>query len=219
MRVVVALVGLGVAISLFDALGLPFTLRVILALISLVVMISLFDVLGLPFNMHRSIVVLVGLGLAISLLGVLGFRFNLTESLAVGVYRVTSTSPTRGAIVKVCLPWRVAEFARERGYLGPGRCPGRVRPMGKVVLATQGDVVRLEPEGIRVNGEVVANSPTTMQDRHGRPVPHHPWGVYRLRPGEFWLFSEHRSAYDSRYFGPVHKADVVAVLRPVWTWR
>lgn len=41
--------------------------------------------------------------------------------------------------------------------------------MGKFVLATQGDVVRLEPEAIRVNGEVVANSPTAMQDRHGRP--------------------------------------------------
>ncbi|MGH7574457.1 MAG: S26 family signal peptidase [Longimicrobiales bacterium] len=45
------------------------------------------------------------------------------------------------------------------------------------------------------------------------------WGVHQLEPGEFWLFSDHPGAYDSRYFGPVHETNVLAVLKPVWTWR
>lgn len=164
----------------------------------------------------RLIVALIALGLAIVLLGVLGFRFNLTESLPPGVYRVTSAPPARGSIVEVCLPRPVATFAGERGYLGPGICPGGVRPLGKVVLATEGDVVRHRPGAIRVNGGVVPNSRTAPRDSRGRTVPHQPWGSYRLGPGELWLFSDHPNAYDSRYFGPVEEANVVAVLELVW---
>lgn len=51
------------------------------------------------------------------------------------------------------------------------RTAAGVRPLGKVVLAVEGDVVRIEPEGIRVNGEMIANSRTAVRDRHGRPVP------------------------------------------------
>lgn len=167
----------------------------------------------------RIIIAFIGLGLAIAVAGALGFRFNLTESLPPGVYRVTAAPPARGSIVQVCLPRPVAEFARERGYLGPGTCPGGVRPLGKFVLAVEGDVVRLEPGSIRVNGERVANSRTVAQDRQGRPIAHYPWGKYRLGRGVLWLFSEHPNAYDSRYFGPVRVAHVAAVLEPWWVRR
>lgn len=84
------------------------------------------------------------------------------------------------------------------------------------MLATEGDVMSLEPEGIRLNGELVPNSRTVGRDSHGRTIPHHPWGSYRLGPGELWLFSDRHNAYDSRYFGPVHEVNVVAVLKPWW---
>jgi conjugative transfer signal peptidase TraF len=167
----------------------------------------------------RVIVALIGLGLVVAQAGVLGFRFNLTKSLPLGVYRVTSAPPARGSIAQVCLPPRVAEFARGRGYLGPGKCPGRVRPLGKVVLAIRGDVVRLEPEGIRLNGEPVPDSRVVRRDSQGRTIAPHHWGTYRLGSGELWLFSGRHSAYDSRYFGPVHEEHMVAVLQPWWVWR
>lgn len=84
------------------------------------------------------------------------------------------------------------------------------------MLATQGAVVRLGPEGIRLNGEPVPNSRAAQRDSHGRPIAHHPWGTYRLGAGELWLFSDLHNAYDSRYFGPVHVEQVVAVLEPWW---
>jgi type IV secretory pathway protease TraF len=49
-------------------------------------------------------------------------------------------------------------------------------------------------------------------------LPHYPWGEHKLATGELWLHSPyHRSAYDSRYFGPVQDSTVVSVLRPVLT--
>lgn len=167
-------------------------------------------------KMSYVLVFLIGLAAVILLLGLLGFRFNLSTSLPLGVYRVTSDLATRGSIVHVCLPADVAEFARGRGYLGPGSCAGGVRPVGKIVFATEGDVVTLSRNEIRVNGEPVPESATASRDSRGQLLPHYPWGTHRLGKDEIWLFSPyHRSAYDSRYFGPVRRSDVVSVLRPV----
>lgn len=159
---------------------------------------------------------LVALALAIALGGLLGFRINLSASLPVGIYRVTDESPASGSVVYACLPREVAEFARPRGYLGPGSCAGKARPIGKFVLAEAGDVVTITREEIRVNGVAVPESRTASEDSRGRPLPHYPWGDHRLGPDELWLFSPgHRNGYDSRYFGPVRTSDVISVLRPV----
>jgi conjugative transfer signal peptidase TraF len=161
---------------------------------------------------------LIGLGLVVSFLGVIGLRFNVTASLPLGIYRVTADRPTRGSIVHVCLPSNDAEFARQRGYLGPGDCPRGVRPLGKIVLAVEGDRVRLQPESVQINGNAVSNSATATEDSHGRTLPHFPWGEHRLGRGELWLHSPyHRNAYDSRYFGPVQESLVVSVLQPLLT--
>lgn len=170
-------------------------------------------------RLSRTHRVLLSAGGVVAALGVLGFRFNLTPSLPPGIYRISSAPALRGAIVNVCLPQEVAEFARERGYLGPGSCESGVRPLGKLVLATGGDVVMLRPEGIRVNGTPIPRSATLRRDGRGRELPHFPWGEHRLPRGQLWLFSPYRAnAYDSRYFGPVPNERVVSVLKPVWTW-
>lgn len=166
----------------------------------------------------RSSHVLVGVVFVSTLPWLFGLRFNLTASLPIGIYRVTEDPPRRGSIVYVCLPIEVAEFARERGYLGAGRCPGDVRPLGKVVAAVEGDVVTLERDAVRVNGAALPNSATVSEDSRGRELPHQPWGNRRLRSGELWLFSPyHRNAFDSRYYGPVSSSHVVSRLQPVWT--
>lgn len=169
-------------------------------------------------KISHAFVALIGLGAGLLLLGLLGFRFNLSSSLPLGVYRVVAERPMRGSVVQVCLTRDVAEFARRRGYLGPGACPGNVRPLGKLVLAVAGDIVTLTRDEIRVNGVVVPNSSTVPEDGRGRPLPHHEWGDRRLGQHELWLFSPRFNAYDSRHFGPVRQVDVVSVLRPV-LWR
>ena len=144
---------------------------------------------------------------------------NLTESLPPGIYRTIGEAPRRGSIVVVCLALDAAVLARERGYLGPGSCPGGVRGIGKMVLAIGGDVVAHRQDGIAVNLKPIANSRTLPRDSRRRALRHYPWGDYVLKARELWLFSPYRSnSYDSRYFGPVRASDVVSVLRPLATW-
>lgn len=170
-------------------------------------------------RLSRTHRVLLGAGVVVAALGVLGFRFNLTPSLPPGIYRISSAPALRGAIVNVCLPPEVAEFAKGRDYLGPGSCESGVRPLGKLVLAMGGDVVTLRPEAIRVNGVRVPRSATLPRDGRGRELPHYPWGEHSLQSGQLWLFSPYRAnAYDSRYFGPIPSGRVVSVLEPVLTW-
>ena len=165
------------------------------------------------FGAAGVLAALVGLG------ALFGFRLNLTESLPRGIYRAITEEPRRGSIVVVCLPLNAAELARDRGYLGPGSCPGGVRGLGKIVLATDGDVVAHREEGISVNRKPIANSRTLARDSRQRALPHYPWGDYVLKGRELWLFSPYRpNSYDSRYFGPVPSSHVLSVLRPLWTW-
>lgn len=166
---------------------------------------------------QRVVLGLAALGSVIVILGMLGFRFNVSTSLPRGVYLVTSDPPSRGSIVHVCLAHGEARLARARGYLGPGSCPGDVRPLGKVVLAVAGDIVTLSRDDIRVNGTVVPNSVAASEDSQGRPLERYRRGDHRLGADEFWLFSPHGKAYDSRYFGPVKSSQIVSVLRPLWT--
>jgi conjugative transfer signal peptidase TraF len=160
---------------------------------------------------------------ALALAGVLlGLRVNVTRSYPLGLYRVVggAAEAERGSVVVVCLPEAWSRFARGRGYLGAGWCPGGDYGLGKMVLAAEGDVVELQPDGISVNGRAIPGSRALPRDARGRSMPHHPFGRHQLRPGELWLYSPHTpGAFDSRYFGPVRAEWVRAVVRPVWTWR
>ncbi len=162
------------------------------------------------------------LGSALLLLvagSIAGFRLNLTGSLPVGLYRATPGPLVRGARVLVCLPPRVAAFARARGYVPRGGlCPGGVLPIGKPVFALPGDTVTVTASGLRVNGVPVPNSLALATDHRGRPLPRLAPGPQVVRPGTLWVVSTYASrSFDSRYFGPVAVAAVRSYLRPVWT--
>jgi hypothetical protein len=67
-----------------------------------------------------------------------------------------------------------------------------------------------------INGQVLAE--VFDKDREGRPLPS--WeGCIRLVDGEFFLLQPHPYSFDSRYFGPVMRCDILGVARPLWTWN
>jgi conjugative transfer signal peptidase TraF len=145
-----------------------------------------------------------------------GLRVCTSESLPLGLYRAHPGPVTRGSLVLVCLPRAAAALALERGYVAPGRCPGGSAPLGKMVLAVEGDRLVFGPWGLRRNGEPVPRSAPLRRDTAGRPLPHPPFGPAVLLPGTLWLHSPfHPRSFDSRYFGPVSVAAVEAVLTPV----
>jgi conjugative transfer signal peptidase TraF len=144
-------------------------------------------------------------------------RINFTSSLPRGIYRTVPGPPSRGAIVIACLPSPIGRFARSRGYLWRGDCPGGAAPVGKTVAAVAGDTVVARAEGLTVNGYPVRNTRVLPWDTRGRPMRHFPYAVYVLGPGELWLTSSCSPAsFDSRYFGPINIGAVRSRISPLW---
>ena len=102
---------------------------------------------------------------------ILSLWVNLSPSLPLGIYHTVHAPPTRGSIVVVCLPLTLGTFARERGYLGHGPCPGGVERLGKRVAAVAGDTVDIDGEGVRINGFVIPGSEWLERDSRGRAMP------------------------------------------------
>ena len=160
----------------------------------------------------------IALLLATATLYALGIRFTLTPSVPVGLYHYTGAEPRRGALATFCPPEEAAHYALKRGYLHRGRCPAGSEPLGKYVLALPGDTVDVRSEGLRVNGQPVSNSAVLWRDRLGRELPHLAFGRHVIGPDSLFMFSgHHRLSFDSRYFGAVSQASVIAVARPLWT--
>jgi conjugative transfer signal peptidase TraF len=147
-----------------------------------------------------------------------GLRVNLSGSMPIGLYRVSGGPPVKGAIVLACLPADVARFARARGYVPNGRCPGRTAPIGKVVLAMAGDSVEVTAEGLLLNGRPVRNTKPLSVDAAGRSLRRFPDGTYVVGRDEVWLYSPYsKRSFDSRYFGPLAVSCIRSRVLRLWT--
>ena len=156
-----------------------------------------------------------------------GLYFNTSDSLPYGLYRayyrndvqvgffaleqvgvVQPLSLKHGSLVLVCLPESVAPLARERNYVNSGKCPANTAPVGKHVVARAGDRVMIEP-----------HSAPVARDATGAPMPRAGLiAPYVLGTGEYLVLNALDSSFDSRYFGVVHDTDIVATLKPVFTF-
>lgn len=134
--------------------------------------------------------------------------WNATVSAPTGLYRVVSGAPERGDFILVRISDPVAKLAAIRDYLPAGV------PLIKQVAAGAGDDVCAFDGAIIVNGEIVARQHEV--DRAGRPLPR--WNECReLLQGELFLLTKASDSFDSRYFGPVTRAQMIGRLVPLWT--
>lgn len=149
-----------------------------------------------------------------------GARVNSTRSIPPGLYWTSSEQVKKGAYVLFCPPRRsVFDEARNRGYIGPGPCPGGYGYMMKKILATEHDVVSVTNEGVRINGTFLPHSMPRKTDGMGRPLPHYRIRNHVLDDTELMLMSDvSGKSFDGRYFGPVDRSQIRAVIRPVLTW-
>jgi conjugative transfer signal peptidase TraF len=146
-------------------------------------------------------------------------RYNTSGSLPRGLYRLTDAPPRPFDLVLVCPPAAAAALARERGYLRRGRCPGGVRPLGKLLLAGPGDEVEVSAAGLSLAGRRAPASQALATDAAGRPLPAIPRGLYPLARGAAWVYAPHPRSFDSRYFGPVSATALRGTLTPLWVTR
>jgi conjugative transfer signal peptidase TraF len=164
----------------------------------------------------------LALAAALALAAVLGapparLRWNASPSLPRGLYRLLPAgAPHPGQIVLACPPAAFARLARARGYLPPGPCPGGSQPLGKLLLAVDGDRLDVAPSGITLNGVSLPATASAAADAAGRTLPHQ-LGPHRVPPGAVWLISPHPRSLDSRYFGPLATAAILGHLAPLAT--
>ena len=149
-----------------------------------------------------------------------GFYINTTPSLPVGLYRIVDEPVSKGAYVAFCPPQSdVFEMAVTRGYINAGNCPGGTRQLLKRVHAVAGDLVLIDETGITVNGLWLPNSAPLSTDAYGAALPQYSFDAV-LGESEYLLLSDlNPHSLDARYFGVIDRAQIVHVVRPVFTFN
>lgn len=147
---------------------------------------------------------------------------NPSVSMPRGLYVLAPVeAPQRGDVVSACISnLEAAKVYRERNYIGPSeRCAAGLPPVMKPVAAVPGDVVELTAMGVWVNGQLMPKSRVFDTDSNGRPIDHLPLGWKKtLAPGEFFILANYiERSLDSRYYGPVQRADIHGRVRPIYT--
>lgn len=133
---------------------------------------------------------------------------NESPSLPRGLYiRAAGAAPKAGDVVAVPQP------PAARPYLASLGMPADVKLI-KRVAAEAGDLVCAEDGAVALPGRVLR---VRDRDRRGQPLP--AWrGCRRLAAGEVFLVGDTPSSFDSRYFGPVRREQVVGVFREAVRW-
>ncbi len=137
------------------------------------------------------------------------FLYPITPSLPPGLYVRTGQVPTIGTIAV----FRVPEAAK-RYKAAIGETVRDDFLFMKPIVAGPDDHVCLRPaEGLLLNGARIAAVAT--HDSNGRLLP--VWrGCRRLKPGELFTLSTHaKASFDSRYYGPIDRASILATYRPI----
>lgn len=135
---------------------------------------------------------------------------NASNSVPRGLYGVVNEVPSHGKTVVVRLPFHVRKQAHELGIL-----PVNI-PLLKPIAALQNDEICRFGHVIFINKEAV--SVALKYDQKGRKLPQ--WqGCFVLQSDEFFLLSDHKTSFDSRYFGTINRQNIEGVAKQLWVWK
>lgn len=141
----------------------------------------------------------------------LRLMWNASASVPLGLYRIEpGAAPRVGDLVALRPSPALGRFVATRRYVEANAL------LIKPVAALPGAVVCRF--GVRVTIDARAVAAALPRDRFGRPLP--TWGgCHRLPIDQLFLIAPaHRDSFDSRYFGPVDRREIVGRALPLWTW-
>jgi len=144
-----------------------------------------------------------------------GGRINLTPSEPLGLWQVLPSAavPHRGDYVSFCAPVHGYPF------LDRGTCPNGLMPFLKEIVGVPGDRIVETARGVTVNGRWLPGSrPFAKAPGDALALPQ--WrGRLTLAPGEYWTYGsgDSRRSFDSRYWGPLPRARILFIARPMLT--
>ena len=146
-----------------------------------------------------------------------GFSLNTTECLPLGLYKSVSKPITIGSLATTCIPLKDTQEGLRRGYLDAGTaCYGISAPLIKIVAAGAGSIIKETPAGVWINGKRWPMSKPLLYDTAGRLL-HPDFGVHILEKGQYWVMGLNRKTWDSRYYGPLSKNELLERQTPVLT--
>lgn len=155
-----------------------------------------------------------------ALLSVLGFRINTTDSIPIGIYRMTADKNLKNAYVIFCPDNRpVFQQALARGYINSGLCPDGYGYLMKKVVATTGDKLTVNNQGVFVNDRLTPYSKPQLKDGLNRSLTQ--WQVqnYQLKQNEIMtMTSQSQWSFDGRYYGPIKSGQIKGMLTPIWVY-
>lgn len=160
--------------------------------------------------------VLLALGLATILMATaLGRKrlvlvWNTSASVPIGLYVIVRRPLHLGDYVLIRLSGATQALAERRSYIGPHT------PLLKRVAALEGDRVCRRGRVIWMAGQrsVIA----LAFDRGGRRMP--VWqGCQQLQRGQLFVLGTHAESFDSRYFGPIDRAQIIGTAIPLFVLR
>ncbi|ARR57684.1 hypothetical protein HY78_29750 (plasmid) [Rhizorhabdus wittichii DC-6] len=136
--------------------------------------------------------------------------YNPSPSIPTGYYVRSGEEPGKGRLIAFHVPALGRDYANAYvPYLMRGSI---IKP----IVASAGDTVcTTGPEGLTINGEAVAG--IVDRDPRGVQLPH--WrACRRLRQDEYFVLSTRiPNSFDSRYYGPVSRTEIIGTFRPIST--
>jgi conjugative transfer signal peptidase TraF len=137
--------------------------------------------------------------------------WNASASVPLGLYGIDPAAiPRVGDLVAMRPSPALTRFMSERRYVEAGAV------LVKPVSALAGTTFCRTNMRVTINGRAVATA--LPHDRLGRPLPR--WsGCQRVARNELVLIAPTlHASFDSRYFGPVDRAQMIGRAIPLWTW-
>ncbi len=153
-------------------------------------------------------------------LNAIGFTLNMTKSLPRGVYFLTKARKNdikKGDIVTFTLPPELRTMALERKYLHKSSFSSSVpSDLMKKVEGTTGDHVKINKEGVFINGSLLKNSAQRPADGLGQALPAITLDKV-LEEGEYIMMSAERvKGFDARYYGIVTQDLIHRAGKPLY---
>ena len=132
--------------------------------------------------------------------------WNASESVPIGLYLVAKRQPKIGEIAVIKPSDWVRIYASSRGYL-----PQDVWLL-KPIFATHPSIICRFGSHVFVDGKHVAK--TKITDKMHRLLP--VWkGCKALTSKQYFVLGRHRDSFDSRYFGPIERKQIIGTAFPL----
>ncbi|GLQ23862.1 chromosome segregation protein ParM [Algimonas ampicilliniresistens] len=138
--------------------------------------------------------------------------YNPSPSAPVGWYRLEPGAQIRrDDLVAAYAPQAAEMLAVERRYLPPNI------PLIKTVWAVSGERVCHDEHGVSVSGRPLLV--VLSHDSRGRPLPSKRGCFTLLKDQIFLVSTDVQTSFDSRYFGPVLRSNVLGRVRYLGQFR